>query len=181
MMYRSLCLCALVPHLETRTRLVLIIHRYEARKPTNTGRLAASCLASSEIHVRGHEGAPSAPIALAADALPLLLFPAEGALPLTDFAGSARPVTLIVPDGTWRQASRVRARVPGLAELPCVTLPAGPPTRYRLRAESRPDGLATIEAIARAMGILEGAHVQDAMERLLAVMVERTRGLRGTS
>jgi DTW domain-containing protein YfiP len=39
-MHSSLCVCALIPTLETRTRLVLVIHRAEDRKPTNTGRLA---------------------------------------------------------------------------------------------------------------------------------------------
>jgi len=175
-----LCLCALVPRIETRTRIVLVIHRYEARKPTNTGRLAASCLTNSETHERGHEGARSEHLGWDAASQPLLLFPFEGAIPLSDWPAS-RPVTLIVPDGTWRQTSRVRARVPGLAEIPCVTLPAGPPTRYRLRSESRHGGLATIEAIARALGILEGPAVQEALERVFSVMVERTLRLRGAA
>jgi DTW domain-containing protein YfiP len=89
-------------------------------------------------------------------------------------------VTLVVPDGNWRQASKVYKRVPGLRGVPCVTLPKGPPSRYRLRAEAHPKGLSTLEAIARALGILEGAHVQRELERVLTVMVERTLWARGT-
>lgn len=179
MMHASLCLCALIPRLVTRTRLTLVIHRYEARKPTNSGRLAVDCLVNSEIRVRGHEGEPSEPFEWDGSVQPLLLFPAEDAVPLTQFADSSKPISLVVPDGTWRQAFKVRARVPGLMGIPCVTLPAGIPTRYRLRMETHEQGLGTMEAIARAMGILEGAHVQEAMERVFMAMVERTLWLRG--
>jgi DTW domain-containing protein YfiP len=112
----------------------------------------------------------------------LLLFPFEGALDLRTFAGvagEARPITLVVPDGTWRQASKVRNRVPGLRDVPCVTLPMDAPSKYRLRAEAHGTGLATIEAIARAMGILEGLHVRRALEHVFHAMVERTLWSRG--
>ena len=177
LMHIGLCVCPLVPRIETKTRLVLVIHHTEIRKPTNTGHLGAACLVNSEVHVRGREGAPSRPIEWG-ETTPLLLFPHEGeAEPLAPVPG---PVTLIVPDGNWRQASKVRARVPGLRDVRCVTLPPGPPSMYRLRSEPHPAGLATIEAIARAMGILEGPHVQEALERVFRAMVERTLWVRGS-
>lgn len=182
-LHQSLCVCALIPRLETRTRVVLVIHRYEDRKPTNTGRLAASCLVNSEILLRGHEDMPSGPVAWGEGVQPLLLFPHEDAVPLSHYAASPRPVTLVVPDGTWRQASKVRKRVPGLSGVPCVTLPAGPPSLYRLRAEAHETGLATLEAIARALGILEGPilgpSVQRSIESVFLAMVERTLWSRG--
>jgi DTW domain-containing protein YfiP len=181
-MHRSLCLCALIPRVATRTRLVLVIHRYEDRKPTNTGRLAAECLTASRIVVRGRDGARDGDdLGLAPGSRPLLLFPHDGARDLRDVLaeGAGEPVTLIVPDGTWRQASKVQKRVRGLSSVPCVTLPAGPASSYRLRTESRDGGLATIEAIARAFGILEGAHVEEALLRVFGAMVERTLWARG--
>ncbi len=179
-MHGSLCVCSLVPRVATRTRLVLVIHRYEARKPSNTGLLAAACLPNSEVVVRGHEGAPSAPLAIDEGSQPVFLYPHEEAVPLADFASSSpRPITLIVPDGTWRQASKVRQRVPGMREIPCVSIPHDAPSIYRLRAEAHDHGLATIEAIARAMGILEGAHVRRALEHVFRAMVERTLWSRG--
>jgi DTW domain-containing protein YfiP len=179
-MHGSLCVCSLIPRVETRTRLVLVIHRVEARKPSNTGRLAAACLPNSEVLVRGHADAPSEPIAPAAGSRPLLLFPHEDAVPLGPIhAVAPGPVTLIVPDGTWRQASKVRQRVPGLRDVPCVSLPADEPSIYRLRAEAHEHGLATLEAIARAMGLLEGLHVRQALEHVFRAMVERTLWSRG--
>jgi DTW domain-containing protein YfiP len=181
-MLRALCVCALIPspRLETRTRLVLFIHRREDRKPTNTGRLATECLANSEVLVRGERAHPSERFTCDAGSPAVLLFPQEGATPLAELAArTTRPVTLVVPDGTWRQASKVRKRVPGISELPCVWLPSAAPTTYRLRAESHEAGLATLEAIARAMGILEGTRVQRALERVFRAMVERTLWSRG--
>lgn len=182
-MHLSLCFCALIPRLETRTRVVLVIHRTEDRKTTNTGRLATECLTNSEVVVRGHTERESEPVPIALGSTPLLLFPAEDAVPLTDLAPelakSARPATLIVPDGNWRQASKVRRRVPGLANIPCVTLKGGERSSYRLRWEAHDHGLATIEAIARALGILEGPEVERALELPFRAMVERTLWARG--
>jgi DTW domain-containing protein YfiP len=178
-MHGSLCVCALIPRLETRTRVVLFIHRFEHRKPTNTGLLAASCLVASEVHVRGGESDRAAPFVCPAGSRALVLFPYEGAIPLDQIERTEEPVTLVVPDGSWRQASKVYKRVPGLAGLPCVSLPPGPRSTYRLRTEAHAAGLSTIEAIARALGILEGPDVQSALEGVFLAMVERTLWARG--
>jgi DTW domain-containing protein len=178
-MHGSLCVCALIPVFATRTRLVLVIHRSEDRKPTNTGRLATLALTNSEVVVRGHEDQPSAPISWHEGTEPVFLFPHEDATPMTSWAQPSSPVTLIVPDGTWRQASKVRNRVPGMRDVPCVKLALSEPSVYRLRSEAHPTGLATIEAIARAFGILEGDHVQRGLEYVFRAMVERTLWARG--
>ncbi len=181
-MHGSLCICALIPRIETRTRLLLVMHRYEDRKSTNTGRLAALCLPNSAIVTRGHEHEPSEPLVVPAGMQPVLLFPAEDAGPLEPFAHGDRPVALVVPDGTWRQASKARMRVPGLRDVPCVTLPRGKPSHYHLRVDAHDHGLATLEAIARALGILEGERgpaVQQQLEDVMRAMVERTLWSRG--
>ncbi|HEU4406072.1 MAG TPA: tRNA-uridine aminocarboxypropyltransferase [Polyangiaceae bacterium] len=178
-LHLGLCVCALLPRLETRTRLVLVMHRLEARKSTNTGRLAALCLANSEIVLRGDGARPPEPFAFDPATRPLFLFPHPGARPLSREAAGGRPVTLVVPDGTWRQASKVRKRVPGLDALPCVALPNEGPSGYRLRRWPHEEGLSTLEAVARAMGELEGEPVRRALERVLRVAVERTLWARG--
>lgn len=178
-LHQSLCVCDHLPTIKTRTRLALVIHRAEDRKSTNTGRLATLCLPNSETWIRGHQEAPTPAYVPPPDRQALLLFPAEDARPIADFAQSEKPVTLIVPDGNWRQASKVRNRVEGLSKIPCVTLPKGEPSIYRLRFEAHEGGLATMEAIARAMGILEGEAVQRELERIFRMMVERTLWARG--
>jgi DTW domain-containing protein YfiP len=184
-MHSSLCVCALIPTLATRTRLVLIMHRAEDRKPTNTGRLAAESMPDSRVIVRGREGEPQDDVVWDADGAtrPLFLFPHEDAVPLADLAFvDDRPVTLIVPDGNWRQASKVRNRVAGMRHVPCVSLPVAEPSIYRLRSEAHPFGLATLEAIARSLRVLEGdagPEVERALLHVFRAMVERTLWSRG--
>ncbi len=177
MMYRALCICALIPTLVTRTRLVLLVHYREARKPTNTGQLAARCLPGSRVAIVGDRDRPLPVPLVGADEHAVLLYPDESATPL---APSEVPLTVIVPDGNWRQAAKMGRRIPGLEALPRVTLVDPRPTEYKLRAEPRDGGLATIEAIARAWGILEGKAIEDAMLAVFREMVSRTLQLRGT-
>ena len=104
-----------------------------------------------------------------------MLYPGPHARVLTpdDLTASLEPITLIVPDGTWRASSRMIRRVPWLRGLPRVQLPEGPPARRWLRRPPRPGALPTLEAIGRAMGILEGEEVEEALARALDVMIDR--------
>ena len=176
-LHRSLCICALLPRLETRTRVVLIVHQLEATKPTNTGLLAARCLTNSAVVFRGRPpdggGVASVEEALPLIGAPLMLFPHATATPLDEWRGDG-PVTLIVPDGTWAQAGSTRRRTDALRGIPCVSLPAPAIAAGRLRQPTRPGRLATLEAVATAMGILEGPTVRDALMHIYRVMTDRT-------
>jgi DTW domain-containing protein YfiP len=160
------------------------MHQREFPKTTATGPLALRALCNSALHIHG---APDAPLDLnflhAQDRRVLLLFPGEQAAPLTAqlVARDARPITLVVPDGSWRQASRAARRIPGLERAERVTLLAGPPSEYRLRNEPRAQGLATFEAIARAIGVIESLDAQAQLETLFAHMVQVTLSTRGSS
>jgi DTW domain-containing protein len=177
-MHRSLCICALLPRIATRTRVLVVLHQLETRKPTNTGLVAARCLTNSAVVYRGRApaGVEAEPLeaALAGDVEPVLLFPDPSATPLSTWPVTERPALLVVPDGTWAQAARTRRRVGALAQLPCVSLPETAPAVDRLRAPPRPGRLATLEAIAGALGILEGPAVAGALMRVYRIMTERT-------
>jgi len=177
-MHRSLCICGLLPRIATRTRLLLVLHQLEARKPTNTGALAARCLENSAVVYRGRApgGSAADPLdsELSIEADPVLLYPHPSATPLAAWSGAAKPITLIVPDGTWSQAARTCRRLRALADLTCASLPAPAMAVDRLRESGRPDRLATLEAVALALGILEGPTVRDALMRMYRIMTERT-------
>src|SRR5512137_1142906 len=159
-LHTDLCACDVLVPLPVATELIVVAHRYEVRKPTSTGRLAVMCLEGARLCLRGLQGRPDDPVKASPGREGILLFPCPGAVPLDEWKAtrpaSAPPVTLIAPDGTWRQAKRVRHRVPGLAALTAVTLPGAMATGLRLRQPNTPDRLATLEAIALAFGILEG-------------------------
>jgi len=181
-MHAALCLCDRIEPIDTATRVVVVMHRRERAKTTSTANLAALALPRCEIRVRGHEGAPVAwDDVLTPHARPILLFPSDDVPELTADVALAGPITLIVPDGSWRQARKVHRREPALADVPRYRLPADGATRYRLRREPVSGGLATLEAISRALGILEGPDVRARLDDLFETMVTRTLRTRGAA
>ena len=177
-MHLSLCVCEALRPIAVTTRLSLVMHCAEVRKTTNTGRLALRCLCDSELTIHGRAGEPAAPPP-ARGFRDLLLFPETGAEELTAAHGTRGPVRLFVPDGTWRQAAKMTRRIAWLATLPRVAVPVGEASRYKLRSESKHGGLATLEAIARAYGLLEGPAVQRQLEEVFRRVVDRTLFSRG--
>jgi DTW domain-containing protein len=176
-LHTDLCACDVLVPMAAATELVVVAHRYEVRKPTSTGRLAVMCLESARLCLRGLHGKPDDPVTWDAGHEPILLFPCPGALSLGEWkaarTATAPPVSLIVPDGTWGQAKRVRRRVPGLAGITAVTLPDANASGLRLRQPNAPNRLATLEAIALAFGILEGPAAQEHLLHAFRTVVER--------
>ena len=175
------CLCALLPSLELATRVVVVMHHREWHRPTSTTRLFALTSPRCEIRLRGRRDEPfdSSGI-VTSERRAVLLHPGNDAelLDAAFLARDPRPITLVVPDGSWRQADKIAAREPVLRALPKVVLPDLGPSRYRLRNEPREGGLATFEAISRALGILEGPAIQSSLDSLFMTMVERTLATR---
>jgi DTW domain-containing protein YfiP len=173
--YRPLCLCSDIVPLILDTRVTLYMHWRERLRATNTGWLACLALPNSEIRLRGGPSQQLCPAEAAPLKNAILLFPSPDAVELTPewLARQPRPVTLVVADGSWRQAKKVPYRESGLAGIPNVKLPVGAPSCYRLRRSPHLWTLSTLEAIARAMGLIEGREVQVALESLFLKMVER--------
>jgi len=179
---KALCFCAAIPRIATQTRVVVLMHTAEEVLTTNTARLAVKALPNSEIRIRGRKTERLSTDGLRQDGREaLLLFPSPTAEELNEafVAGLTAPVNLIVPDGSWRQAQKMVRREPGLAGMRTVKLPLGPPSIYKLRIQPAEEGLCTLEAIARSLGILENPTAQRELEALLAVMVQRTLWSRG--
>lgn len=183
LLHEELCLCGEVRRLDTRSRVVLLMHAQERFKPTNTGRLALLCLPNSEVRYRGLEdGTPLDLGGLMDDSFETwMLHLSDKSEELTPelAARTEKPVRLLVPDGTWSQASRLGSKLARELGAKHVKLRADAPSLYRLRSEHHPDGMATFEAIARALGVLEGAAVRTEMERLFRIMTDRHLWLRG--
>ena len=181
-MHDRLCICAAIPRLDLATRLVLVMHCREHIKPTATGPLALAVLTNSELRIHGDREHPLDFSDLESpERRTLLLYPGEEVpeLSRTFLAADPRPINLVVPDGNWRQAARMGKRLPGLEHAAMVRLPEGEKTAWGIRRECHPGGLATFEAIARALGIIESYEVQQSMEELFGLMVARTLQARG--
>lgn len=174
------CLCAEARRIETATKVVVFVHRREVHKTTGTARLVPLTLARGELRTVGLPGDRAQYDGLEDEGrLVLLLSPCAGSVELSRDLAGGRQVLLAVPDGNWRQTRRMASNEPQLARLQAVHLPAGAPRRYELRKHPEAQRLSTFEAVARALGILEGPQVQAELERVLALKVERTLATRG--
>src|SRR5690349_1008903 len=150
LLQRRVCLCAEVPTIETRTRVVIVRHHLEQFRSSNSGRLANLALTNSEIVNHGGIGGPAKLSSLDGA---WLLFP-EGEP--TSACPSPPPRQLIVLDATWSQARRMYRKIDALRGLPILRLPDAPVPAARLRNSPGEGRVSTIEAIASALRLLEG-------------------------
>ncbi|HET9550745.1 MAG TPA: tRNA-uridine aminocarboxypropyltransferase [Candidatus Binatia bacterium] len=178
----TLCMCAVLPRLELRTKVTLVIHRHERLRSSNTGMLARRALVNSALRIRGE----SREMLDLSDLLSpryrsLLFYPSSDAVELTAalVAEDPRPIQLIVPDGTWRQARKIHSRHHELNAIPRVKISTPNDSTYQLRAQSRREGMATLLAIAFALGIIEGEVVAAQLMQLYQARVARTLKARG--
>ena len=171
-----------MPRIELRTRVCLLIHHRELSRNSNTGLLALRALVNSEMRIRG-EGRESLDLKnlLTPEYRTLLFFPSSDAVELDErlVAQERTPIQLIVPDGTWRQASKIPLRHPELRALPRVKIGTPSESTFQLRAQSRPEGMATLQAIAHGLGVIEGDLVRAQLMTLYRAKIERALIARG--
>jgi DTW domain-containing protein YfiP len=163
---KELCLCAELPVLQTRTRVHLFLHEQEVPKPTGTSRLLRRLVANHHLSVFGGRESAKPALPEPQPKRPVwLLYPDLNAKPLERVISELGPnplehtPTLVVPDGTWTQARRFRKRCVQGA-LQCVSI-QGVASSYQLRQGIDDHQLCTFEAVAHALGALEGPLLQD--------------------
>lgn len=168
----ALCFCETLEPIAQTTRVLVVQHRNEEAKTSNSARLAVKLLAHGALEVRGKKGAPPP---VKPEGPRLALFP--GGRPL---APSDAGALLVVPDGNWTQARRLACQDIALHDAELVALPAPAPSRFRLRRSPRPGAVCTFEAIAAAAGVLEGTLVEARMlevfERFIALALAFREG-----
>ncbi|QSQ25527.1 DTW domain-containing protein [Pyxidicoccus parkwayensis] len=164
----QLCMCAEIPRVETRTRFLVLQHLMEMGKKSNTGRVAVQALANARLLVHGALAEPL-DTAVLSEPGTWLLYPDGPAAP----ADAPAPRQLVVLDGSWSQARKMTQRIPALRTLPRLVLPPPPPGLLKLREPTHPAGMSTLDAIARAVAVLEGPEAAAPLERLAALRVQR--------
>ena len=180
---RKICICPILPTVQTQAEFLILRHIYEAERPSNTGRLAALALPHSRIIPCGGGTriglAPVDDEFLRADGT-WLLWP-DGTGTKSNVSDLTLPVRVVVIDATWQQARRLFSSMPALRALPRLILPAPIRSRDRLREQHRSDGMSTIEAVAAAVAKLEGVETAQPLEKLYDELVRRTLSLKNRS
>ena len=154
--------------MDNETHIAIIRHAQEDNKASNTGRLAHLALARSSLIAYGRPHEPLREEGLVTPGT-FLLFP-EGPPVTGPLPGCTR---VIVLDGTWRQARRMRQRILALRGLPILSLPPPAVAPRRMRESPQPEAMSTIESIAAALTALEGATLAAPLLELYAVVVDR--------
>lgn len=181
------CICSQIKKMDLATRIVLIVHNKELKRTSNSGRLAIQALSNSEMIVRGQDDKEKEPEKLDLSYLlnekyeSLLFFPADNATELTaEFVAKIKkPIQLLVPDGNWRQAAKVNTRHPEIAHIKRVMLKIPNTAKHHLRTEHNEFGMSTLEAIARAIGAIEGAESEKILLDLYNLKLAQTLKGRG--
>ena len=179
-MLQSLCLCAFIAPMDNRTPVRILQHPDEAHHALNTARWVVAGLRQASLSC-GTQFLPHH--WCVAGFAPVLLFPASdtdskqsGGSHAEDQQGVAadrQKNSLVVIDGTWRQAAAIIRQHPGLTALPRITLPASSGSKYRLRKSPRADGLSTVEAVVAALDIMDAPTSHAAVLRPFLIQIDR--------
>jgi DTW domain-containing protein YfiP len=171
------CVCAHVPRLETRAEVLVVRHRQEAWKSSNTVRIAGLALPRLTLVEFGVDlAATAAALAPFVDGDGVfLVYPSDTA---ADWP-AASPRRLVFLDGTWRQTRRMLKKLPALAALPRLALPEKATDVIRLRRPTFAGGRATLEAMADAFAMLRHDETAAALDALHARYVEHVLRARG--
>lgn len=167
------CLCAHIPALYSRTRVLILQHPAEAKHPLNTARLAALGLQNAELWIGQYF--PELDSVIDSVEQASLLFPTKNAGACLSSVARCEGGSslLIVPDGTWRKARKIIHTNPVLSALPRLSLTQGQPSAYRVRKAPHAAAVSTIEAIVRALTILEPQQDFKPLLRPFSVLVEQ--------
>jgi DTW domain-containing protein YfiP len=167
------CICDSIEQVLNRTGIIILQHPRERFHPIGTARIARLALAK----VRVEPCAPWSDGSVIQSKLPpqtALLYPAPGARNLATLSVAERPRHLVLLDGTWFHAKKMYDAHGWLQTLPHVSLTPSEPSRYRLRREPKQSYVATIEAVACALRLLEPETAGlDGLLRTFTAMIDR--------
>lgn len=182
------CICHEQKICHSQVDFVLLMHRDEILKPTNTGRLIADILPHNTQAFCWQRQAPPAEFQQVLDdptRMCVIIFPAAEVQSSPYMAHKAQAsglkLTFILLDGTWKQARKMYNSCPWLQVLPCVSCPEAAAGAYSLRQAAHAGCLSTAEAAIAVLKELRENPAADQLATYFHLFNQRylsTRGLR---
>ncbi len=172
--FKDYCYCSYLTEVATKSKISIILHTNETQLISNTARLAELTLKNSKTFIRGKKDLPFNAIDLIDENYEnLYLFPDQDSEVLNEdfIAKITKPVNLIVPDGSWRQAKKILGREETFQKIKKVKLENIGESIYQLRKSPGKDSLCTFEAIAYALRVTENEEVFQTSIKNLQYMV----------
>ena len=163
----NFCICLSFKKIQTSARVDLLIHYKELKRTSNSGHLIESLLNNQKVWVRGERyNELDHSKVIDSNYFQVLLYPSDNAIVASkeNFLNisKGKPLQVLVPDGNWRQASKVHYRVKEFKDIPRVTLPDLIADRESLlREETKENGMSTLEAIAHLLYYTDGLKAKE--------------------
>jgi len=151
---KILCLCNHVKVVTNPVEILFLQHPNERTMPFNTARLAHLSLTKSRlVHGLRFDGTKTVQDLQVKRERVGILFPSPVAKDLSEAPPDLE--TLVVIDGTWREAKKIIYLSPTLLEFPHYAFVPEKPSNYRIRKEPKDEYISTIEATVTALRILD--------------------------
>lgn len=155
-MHLNICVCEACAPVPNSTRVSVLQHPTEVGHPKGTVRILAQCLARVDVfHGETPDDFDQAGFNPHTEAgHSALLFPGPGSDTL-ECANLHDIHHWIILDGTWRKAAKILHQNPALAALPRFHLAEPPASAYAIRKAPGKQHLATAEAVAYLLNVVE--------------------------
>ena len=157
-------MCPTLPPMDTRTRIVLLMHTKEYKYVKNaTGRITCLNLANSEIipGVGFEDNARYRALIEDPANYPVFLYPGQNAMDVKDesltSALGGRRLVVFIADATWRCSHATVRLTPSLQAMPRLKIQPLAPSRYRIKKQPAPHCLSTLEAVHELLLALEAS------------------------
>jgi DTW domain-containing protein len=179
-LYKAICVCSEVKIFDLKTRVTLLIHTKEVNKATNTGKLAQLMLSNCRTLIVGTlDGELREQDIVSEGYENLILFHSASNVLDSEFLSTlTAPVNLIVPDGNYHQAVKM-TKSGSLKNIRRVKLPPGQEGEYSLRNSKDKQKVSTIEAIIKAIEIIENGPAAESMYKIFKKMIGGFKSIMG--
>ena len=158
---QNTCICDHIDKVKTALDIIIVQHEKEAHHAKNTVRLLSLCIPSTQVVCASDNSAMAALEMQCSHKHSALIYPSETSTPLENASAtmSNQISTLILVDGSWKQAFGIVKRNPWLGGLPAFHFTNAPDSNYLIRHTSVASALSTLEATAYAINCIENTNV----------------------
>jgi len=179
------CICALSPNLESDVDFILIFHRDEIFKPSNTGRLIADTFPENTYAYCWDRKNPDESLVKLLEDLErdlYIVFPAEESetrdVVKKPIITNNKKLTLILLDATWRQGRRMFNFSQWLKHIPALRLLPKVAADYTGRKAHQEDYLSTAESAANALEVFQRPDLSTPLLEYFGEFNRRYRAMR---
>lgn len=155
------CICSHISTVHTSLEIVIIQHEKEGFHAKNTARLVSLCIPSTRIILANNVDAMQSLSEQCSPRHSVLIYPSEHSVPIENVNTITRTEvrTLVLIDGSWKQAFGLVKQNPWLAKLQVFHFASAPPSNYTIRHTTISSALSTLEATAYAIQCIEQVDV----------------------